>query len=341
MPRSKSVGIKAGLYVISLAILVYVVVYMPTPYMIHAPGSAEEIKPMVSVAAGDKEEKGTFMLTTVSVSYANIAMLITTQFKKHAEIIRKEPDRNDEEYETQQRYYMNSSQSNAIMAAYAHAKVEYAVVPEYVFVVGFSKTVTPKGDFHPGDIIKKVNGEPIGKFEMLAATLKGKSAGDKVAVELERGGKAVEQQVELVEIGDENGTLKAGLGVSVGEVSKVQPKQADKEVHFEDTRIGGPSAGLMFTLEIFNQLTPGDLSKGYRIAGTGTMSEDGTVGPIGGVQFKIVASEREDADIFFVPEDNYKEAKAKADEIDSDMKLIPVEQMDDALDYLEELAPKS
>ncbi|MDN4066790.1 SepM family pheromone-processing serine protease [Paenibacillus vini] len=340
MRKSRSAVIKAGLYFISLAILVYVVVYMPTPYMIHQPGSADEIKPMVSVAGGDQEEKGAFMLTTVSVSYANLAMLITTQFKRHAEIIRKEPDRNDEEYETQQRYYMSSSQSNSIMAAYKQAKIDYAVVPEYVFVVGFSKTVTPKGDFHPGDIIKKLNGEQIGNFEGLAAALKGKTSGDKVPLELERGGKKIDQQVELVKIGEENGEPKAGFGVSVGEVRKVQPSDPDKEVHFEDTRIGGPSAGLMFTLEIYNQLTPGDLSKGYRVAGTGTMSEDGSVGPIGGVQFKIVASERQHADIFFVPEDNYKEAKAKADEIKSEMKLVPVKQVDDALKYLEELPAK-
>lgn len=341
MRKPRSAAIKAGLYFISLAILIYVIVYMPTPYMIHQPGTAEEIKPMVSVPAGDPEEKGTFMLTTVSVSYANLAMLITTPFKPHAEIIRKEPDRNDEEYKTQQRYYMSSSQSNAIMAAYRHAGIEYEVVPEYVFVVGFSKTISPKGDFHPGDIFKKINGQTVENFEQLSSALKDKVPGDKVAVELERGGKKVDQQVELVQIGAENGEAKAGLGVTVGEVRKVQPTESDKEVHFADTRIGGPSAGLMFTLEIYNQLTPGDLSKGYRVAGTGTMSEDGTVGPIGGVQFKIVASERQKADIFFVPEDNYKEAKAKADEIGSKMKLVPVKQVDDALQYLEQLTPKA
>lgn len=339
VPKSRSTTIKAALYFISLVVLIYVVVYMPTPYMIHQPGSADEIKPMVSVKFGDSEEKGTFMLTTVSVSYANIAMLVTTQFKKHAEIIRKEPDRNDEEYETQQRYYMSSSQSNAVMAAYNQAKIDYDVVPEYVFVVGFSKTVTPKGDFHPGDVIRKVNGQPIDRFEKMAAALQGMFAGDTVTVELERKGKSIKQEVELVQIGEEDGRPKAGLGVSVGEVRKVEPNDRNKEVHFADTQIGGPSAGLMFTLEIFNQLTPGDLSKGYRIAGTGTMSEDGSVGPIGGVQFKIVASEREHADIFFVPEDNYKEAKAKADEIGSRMKLVPVKEVGDALDYLDGLAP--
>lgn len=341
MRQSRSRALKAGLYVLTLAIIIYVVVYMSTPYMINQPGTAEEIKPMVSIKAGDPEEKGAFMLTTVSVSYANVWMLATARFNKHAEVVRKEPDRNDEEYETQQRYYMSSSQSNAIMAAYNKAGVKYDVVSEYVFIVGLSKENAPKGDFHSGDIIRQVNDQPVTRFEDLGTLLQGKKAGDRVPVQLERNGKTVEQQVELVEIKDAGGGHKAGLGVTVGELRKVEAADKDQEVSFANTRIGGPSAGLMFTLEIYNQLTPGDLSKGYRIAGTGTIAEDGTVGSIGGIQFKIVASDRKQAEIFFVPEENYKDAKAKAAEIGSAMKLVPVKKLDDALDYLQALEPKA
>ncbi|MGG6311274.1 SepM family pheromone-processing serine protease [Paenibacillus macerans] len=341
MRQSRSNALKTGLYVLTIAVIVYVVVYMSTPYMINQPGTAESIKPMVSIKAGDAQEKGTFMLTTVSVSYANVWMLATARFHKHAEVVRKEPERNDEEYETQQRYYMSSSQSNAIMAAYNKAGVKYDVVSEYVFIVGLSKENKPKGDFRSGDIIRQVNGRPVTRFEDLGTLLQGKKAGDLVPVQMERSGKTVEQEVELVDIKAADGSHKAGLGVTVGELRKVEAADQDKEVHFEDTRIGGPSAGLMFTLEIYNQLTTGDLSKGYRIAGTGTIAEDGTVGAIGGVQFKIVASDREKAEIFFVPEANYKDAKAKAEEIGSAMKLVPVKTLDDALDYLNTLEAKA
>ncbi|MNW48294.1 Lon protease [compost metagenome] len=338
--QSRSIFIKSVLYFATLAVVVYVLVYMPTPYMINKPGTAEEVKPMVIVESGDPEEKGAFMLTTVSVSYANLAMLVTSRFNKHAEVVRKEPDRNEKEYETQQRYYMSSSQSSAVMAAYHHAGIEYSVVPEYVFVIGLSKTITPKGDFQSGDKIIKVNGQAVDRFEDLAAILQEKKPGDVVPVQLERQGESIKQEIELVNISPEGDSVKAGLGVSVGEVREVQPKEAVNEVKFADTRIGGPSAGLMFTLEIYNQLTPGDLSKGYRVAGTGTMAEDGTVGTIGGVQFKIVASDREKAEIFFVPEANYKDARAKADAIGSTMKLVPVKTVDDALSYLKELPDK-
>lgn len=338
--QSKSIVIKSVIYFITLAIVIYVMVYMPTPYMINKPGTAEEIKPMVTISDGDPEEKGTFMLTTVSVSYANLALLLTSRFNEHAEVVHKEPDRNEEEHATQQRYYMNSSQSNAVLAAYNHAGIEYSVVPEYVFVIGLSKTITTKGDFRSGDKIVSVNGRTIHRFEDLSSSMQGKLPGNVVSVEIDRGGTMINQEVELVEIGKEGDIIKAGLGVSVGEVRKVEPKQADLEVKFEDTRIGGPSAGLMFTLQIYNQLTPGDLSKGYRIAGTGTMNEKGEVGAIGGVQFKIVASDRKQAEIFFVPEDNYKDAKAKAEEIGSAMKIISVKTVDDALAYLNTLPEK-
>lgn len=340
MRQSRSIAIKAGLYVLTMAVIVYVVVFMNTPYMINQPGTAEEVKPIVSIKSGDKEEKGAFMLTTVSVSYANLWMLAISPFNKDAEVVRKEPDRNDAEYETEQRYYMSSSQSSAVMAAYRKAGVKYDVVSQYVFIIGLSKESEPKGNFRSGDIIRTVNGQPVKRFEDLAPSLQGKKPGDIVPVQLSRDGKTVEEQVELVQIVDAEGIRKAGLGVSVGEVLKVEAADKAKEVTFADTEIGGPSAGLMFTLEIYNQLTPGDLTKGHRIAGTGTISEDGTVGPIGGVQFKIVAAEREKAEIFFVPEANYKDAKAKAEKIGSKMELVPVKKLDDALNYLRALKPK-
>lgn len=340
MVRSRSIIVKAGLYILSVALLVYVVVFMPTPYMINQPGTAEEVGPMLTIPSGDKDTEGEFLLTTVSVSYANLWMLATSKLNTHAEVVRKEEGRNDEEYLTQQHYYMSSSQSSAMMAAYKKAGVQYAVVSEYVFIIGLSNSIQPKGDFHPGDIIRKVNGMKITRFEELSELLTGKQPGDQIALELERNGKVIDQTTELVEITNAEGKPKAGLGVAVGEMRNVKPESADKAVTFADTRIGGPSAGLMFTLEIYNQLTEGDLTKGYRIAGTGTISEDGKVGPIGGVEFKIVASDREDAEIFFVPEENYKDAKAKAEEIGSSMRLVSVKHVDDALEYLQRLEPR-
>lgn len=136
--------------------------------------------------------------------------------------------------------------------------------------------------FQPGDKLISVDGEPTKDTEKLAELLGGKSIGDQVTVELERKGKNVNEEVPLVSIKDsKTGTERPGLGVMIATMQKVQPVNSQHTIHFEDTRIGGPSAGLIFTLEIYNQLTPGDLSKGYRIAGTGTIDKEGNVGPSG------------------------------------------------------------
>jgi PDZ domain-containing protein len=107
----------------------------------------------------------------------------------------------------------------------------------------------------------------------------------------------------------------------------------------------------MFSLEMYAQLTGTDVTKGYRIAGTGTITPQGEVGVIGGIQHKIVAADREHADIFFAPKDwkgpkgtsipNYTDAANEAKKIGSKMKVVPVATMDDALQYLAGLTPKA
>ncbi len=74
----------------------------------------------------------------------------------------------------------------------------------------------------------------------------------------------------------------------------------DPKVEVNSDEIGGPSAGLMFTLEIYNQLAKEDLTNGHQIAGTGTI-DDGKIGPIGGIQQKIVAADKAGAEMFFAP----------------------------------------
>ena len=134
-----------------------------------------------------------------------------------------------------------------------------------------------------------------------------------------------------------------GLGITLDDYTRVitSPK-----VTIDSEQIGGPSAGLMFSLEIYNQLTDGDLTKGYQIAGTGTIDEDGKVGPIGGIEQKIVAADQSGADIFFAPNEggstnsNYHAAVVVAKDIHSNMKIVPVDRFEDAVAYLEQLKKK-
>ena len=133
---------------------------------------------------------------------------------------------------------------------------------------------------------------------------------------------------------------RVGIGVSLftDRHVKVSPS-----VKVDIENIGGPSAGLMMSLEIYNQLTKEDETHGYAIAGTGTIDADGTVGPIGGIDQKVVAADKAGKDIFFAPNDkgdpnsDYKNAVKTAKDIKSDMKIVPVDTMQDALNYLNKL----
>ncbi|MFI2856732.1 SepM family pheromone-processing serine protease [Paenibacillus sp. JSM ZJ436] len=340
-----SSGMRVAAYLLLVAVMVYVIVYMPTPYMIYQPGSAEEIKPMISVNGGDSEEQGAFMLTTVSASYANIALLAWSAVNPNSEVVQKEQklgDQSKEEYSATQIYYMNTSQSLAVEAAYTAAGIPYNIVPDYMFIRSVPDTYGSEAYFRPGDKLMKVNGTAVYDHEALTKIIRTLQAGDRIQVQLERSGKPLEVTLPLVEITDSaTGEKRPGLGVLIATMQTIQPDHPDHKVAFSATNIGGPSAGLMFTMEIYNQLTPGDLTKGYVAAGTGTITKEGTVGPIGGIVHKIVAADREGAEIFFVPRQNFEDAKSRADQIGTGMKLVPVEKLQDALDYMESLPLKA
>lgn len=336
-------GFRATAYLFTFVVIIYVVVFMSTPYIVYEPGSALEVAPMIKVENADPEEEGTFFMTTVSASYANVALLVASVFNSNSEVVLKEArlgDKSKEEYAAEQVFYMNSSQSYSVQAAYRAAGIPYDDVVDYLYV--FSVPVeSNKGQFQPGDRIIRVEGQKVPDPAALATLLSSHKIGDQVEVILQREGKEIKEQVTLVEIKDKDtSTVRPGFGVTIAAVQKVEPKEEGKTVSFVDTNVGGPSAGLMFTMEIYNRLTPGDLSKGYRVAGTGTIDAEGVVGAIGGVKHKIVAADRKGAEIFFVPTKNYEEAKAKADQIGTSMKLVSVSTLDEALKYMEELPVK-
>lgn len=343
MQQNRRNGLYWLLYLLSIAILAYVLVYMPIPYLIYKPGTAEEVKPMVTVQNGDPSEAGSFMMTTVSASYANVILLALSAFDRDAEIQDKDSrlqGRSEAEYAAQQIYLMDSSQSSAIEAAYHHAGVAYQIVPNHVVVMKLLPGADR--DLLPGDQLLEVEDKAIQDHAQLRGLLEGKRAGDTLSFKLLRDGEVLTRDVTLIPITDpDTGQQRIGLGVSLATVQKIKPDNPDHTISFASTNVGGPSAGLIFTLEIYNQLTPGDLSKGYRIAGTGTIDQDGNVGEIGGIVHKIVAADRKGADLFFVPEGNYEAALGKAQAIGTRMELVPVRTLQDALDYLDVKAVKS
>ncbi|TCP52476.1 PDZ domain-containing protein [Tumebacillus sp. BK434] len=326
--------------------------FIPTPYYLYQPGSAEELAPMVTVEGGDKAEKGTLMLTTVaSVKASNIYYLGYGLVAPHTELKKEEEvrgDMSDDEYSRLLDHMMTSSQHNAVVAGLTAAKEPVTVHYEGVFVRAFLDGSKAKGVLQIGDILHTIDGKELRKVDEMSAYIQAnKKPGDHVKVGYTRDGKEQQATLDVVEfsVNTKSGLIKrVGLGMQLENETRIE-NDRDVKINAED--IGGPSAGLMFSLEIYNQIAPGDLTKGYRIAGTGTITMDGEVGQIGGIRHKIVAAHDEGADIFFAPADldptydsNAYDAADEVKKLGYKMKVVPVATLQEAIDYLSKLEPK-
>jgi PDZ domain-containing protein len=341
---------KPAIAVLIFCLLVYGLLFMDTPYVIQKAGTAEDVGSMVKVNNPDVAEGSVFMLTTVRQMYPNWMMYTVAHFKPEWEIYEEKILRPNGEsrtdYNERQAMVMLSSQSNALHAAYTAAHIPFHVEHQGVVINSVVKGMPAEGVLHVGDIIVEFNGKKISRSDDVYEWVTGKKVGDSVEIGFKRGDALLHSTIvmgDYARLPNSNGEIEEGLeahpglGIAPIDVADIRADNPDQQVTIDVEDIGGPSAGLIFTLEIIDQLTSGDLTKGYRIAGTGTISPEGIVGPIGGVQHKIVAANRENAQIFFVPQENAKDATARANELKLDMKIVPVTTVDDALDYLRDI----
>ncbi|WP_257985887.1 SepM family pheromone-processing serine protease [Bacillus sp. M6-12] len=314
------------------------------PYYVSKPGMAKELEPIIEVEGGD-DAKGSFMLTTVRMGKANIYSYAAAKFNKYHEIypekyIRAE-DETDEEYNIRQLHLMEGSKINAIKTAYHEAGKKYEIKYRGVFVSGIMENMPAEGILKAGDRITAADGIAFKSSEEFTSHVSKKKAGETVTLTIKRDGK--KKTVKLKVQPFKQDASRVGVGISLVEDKSIS---TDPKVEVKTDQIGGPSAGLMFSLEIYNQLTKGDLTKGYNIAGTGTMEEGEKVGPIGGIQQKIVAADQAGAEIFLAPNEggesgsNYREALIAAKDINTSMKIIPIDTFSEAVDYLEGLKAK-
>lgn len=347
--RKKRLGMVGVMLVILAILLVY-----PMDTYISKPGGAYNLEPLVEVVDGDHDDRGTFSLMTISVAKAtplSYALAKLSDKKKilPANKVRRDGE-DDTEYNIRQKRMMSGSQFNAIAIAFDKAKLPVEIEFNGIFVMMVLDNGAAAGVLEAADRIHAVDGVRLEESGQFFTFMGAKKLGDEVLLSVERDDKLRDVTIALKEIPGSEG--RAGLGVQFEEDRELA---TDPEVDFHTSNIGGPSAGLMFTLEIMNQLLDEDLTKGYNIAGTGEMLEDGTVGRIGGADFKVIAASREGIEIFFAPADdlpeevreknpgiltNYEEAVKTAEKIGTTMQIVPVKTIDDALDYLAGLEEK-
>lgn len=296
-----------GLAALALAI--------PVPYAVRQPGPTvntlgeQDDKTLITISGAETyPSEGQLRLTTVSVSggpgypVGAIASL-RAWFDSRTSVVPREvifpEDQSAEEADQQSQAQMSSSQENATAAALEALGYE---VPSTLTVAGVVDDGAAVGRLVEGDVLTAitVDGDrtTLASFAILSEVLAATAPGSEITLAVERGGESLSVQVTTGDDG-EGGSL---LGILV------DPEfEFPIEVDIEISDIGGSSAGTMFALGIMEELTPGDATGGTIIAGTGTMSLAGEVGPIGGIVQKMNGAVRDDASYFLAPVDNCDE----------------------------------
>ncbi|MEC3952397.1 PDZ domain-containing protein [Nocardia sp. CDC153] len=287
-----------------------------------------EGKQVVDVQGAEvKSTSGNLNMTTVSVRdklniFEAIGLWIDGQ---HGLVPRAEvypPGQSRDEVDKSNQQQFKDSEDSAELAALNYLKLPTAVQLANVAEDGPAKELLKKGDE-----IVSIDGKPVATTKDVVTAVSSTKPGTPVHLVVRRDG--AEQTVEIPVGARPDDSSKGYLGVTPDEINKGPIK-----VDFNLGEIGGPSAGLMFTLALIDKLTTGDLSGGKFVAGTGTIDPDGKVGPIGGIQYKMIAARDAGAVTFMVPAANCNEA---AQRTPAGLRLVKVENLSGAVQSLEDL----
>jgi PDZ domain-containing protein len=299
---------RAGLLALCLlAVLWGTAAFAPLPYVTYYPGPTVDIlaendgKETVTVT-GHKSfhDDGELRMTTVYVSQpeddVSLPELLRAYFDPDAAVWPRSsiyaPDETDESSDRESAVAMVSSQDTAVAAALTELGEE---VDPIVEVQDVTPSLPADGKLEVRDVLLEVGGTRITDAQDVVDAVDAAEVGEPLAFVVRRDGKRMTVQVTPREVdGDKRIGITPGVGFDF-------PFQVSVSI---SDNIGGPSAGLMMSLAIYDTLTPGSLTGGEAIAGTGTITPAGEVGPIGGIQQKIAAARDAGAELFLVPADN-------------------------------------
>ena len=297
------------------------------PYLAFSSGPVSDAADSIVVSEVDEfPPQGELLMLTVVSQDVNILEAVIAGVDPTIDLVRKEayrqPDESDEDYRRRVLQQMDDSQTRAITVALGY--LGYEMIPVDVLITDLVPDKPAAEILEIGDRVNSFNGSEITRSTDLTDALDGFQPGDVVDVGITREGTTQLFQVELAEKDDDSGG--AMIGIIVGELT-----EPPFPVTIQAGNVGGPSAGMMHALAIIDTLTPGEMTSGHIIAGTGTIQYDGSVGSIGGIRQKVVGAEAAGAEYILVPAGNYEEALTAERE---SIGIVSVATLQDAIDFL-------
>jgi PDZ domain-containing protein len=322
-----------------MATAIVVLALLPTDYLAISPRAAEPVSPHLSITGTDEvyEPTGQILYLTVSISSRTLRRAEWVQAKLDDDItlIHEEQytgGKTRDQVREQGQTDIADSKIVAELVAFQHLDLHYEEKGTGAVIQQVNDKYPVKDVLQPGDVITAIDGTAIEIAENIGDEVQPHQPGDVIQVTFERGGKTSTAPIRLDQTTNPDGTVRTVLGVT--------PVTRDYELSLDpyhiaiDTgSVGGPSAGLAFTLTLIDELTPGELTGGKTVAVTGAINADATVSPVGGVKQKAIAAHRKGAVAMIVPVDEEPEAKSNA----HGMQVFGVKTLDDALAVLQQL----
>jgi PDZ domain-containing protein len=323
--------------VVVIGLGVAAVVGVRVPYVALTPGptwdtlGTDQNKALIQVTGGDnktiegKPTAGQLRLVTVGLEDQLTLVDALRGWLSGADaVVPREvefpPKVSKQQVDQENQAQFKSSQEAAIMAA-----LRLLGYPVKVVITGITDGLPAQGHLQVNDQIATVDGQPVTSAQRLTALIRGKPAGTGLAIGYVRAG--VAGTTTLTTVAAKGQPPRIGV-----EIREDQPSPYHVSINLNN--VGGPSAGLMFTLGIIDRIKGEDLTGGKTIAGTGTIDEDGIVGPIGGIPQKMRGARRDHATVFLTPADNCAEAVANAV---PGLELVKVTDLNSALQDLDML----
>jgi PDZ domain-containing protein len=311
-------------------ILVTAALSLRLPYFAIAPGPAQDVSRLIKIrGAPTTPVRGQLLLTTVSLHEIRVAEAIRGWFDHSITVLSRSviipPGTSEREVEERTTQQMEESQVLAAAAALRLLGYDIRVEATGARIRTVNEGVPASSALRSGDVVVAANGRPVRRAQDVRAALDGRRAGDAVRLRIVRGGETLEVTTRTV--GRPEDPSQPVIGITVEDFPRVRLPLA---IDIESLGIGGPSAGLMFALGIYDLLNPADLVRGRVIAGTGEIDFDGEVGPVGGVRQKVESARRSGATVFLVPSAELREAC----ELAEGMTVIAVERLSQAVGAL-------
>jgi PDZ domain-containing protein len=305
---------------------------------LEAPGFTASVEPMVQLPSEYRHcSTGSLILTTVipqapilagEWAYAHVDRSI--RLVPQTQIVPS--DKTVQSVSREDYQMLLDSTTTAVIVGLRLAGYPVTINNDGVSIVSVLPSSPAVAVLQPGDVITGVNDNPVMSPADLSKQLESVTPGSTLNLTIERQGQIMDVSVPTMEPLEAGGPARIGIsvvqhnsGISLPFPVEIVPQKVT----------GGPSAGLMFTLAVYDLVTSQDLTGGRKIAGTGTIDLEGNVGPIGGVQQKVVAAERAGAEYFLSPTENYPDALAMA----TRTTVIEVATAQDAIDFLRSLTP--